>query len=81
MILESYNIEVINVDTIDYAWMNEYCRIGKDWVQFFPDKKKPFSTGSYLCCKNGMMSKMQYGKFTKAGKYLFLQGDKENFYA
>ena len=84
MILEPYDIEVVDdiyIYEIDYAWLNMYCKIGEDLFRFFPNGKKPFSTGSYLRFRDGYRLIPGKGKFAVVGNFLFLQGDKENFYA
>ena len=87
--LEPYDIEVIGDNEIDLdycAWLSckigkLRCKIGEDLFQFFPDGKKPFSTGSYLRFRDGYRLGAGKGKFAVVGNSLFFQGSKENFYA
>ena len=39
------------------------------------------NTGSYVFCKNGDLSLMQIGNYTRAGMFVFLQEEVPNFYA
>ena len=80
--LESYKTEIVDMYKIDFAWLNSYCKtIEGDLLQFFPDSKKPFSTGYYLRFKRGSWTRTRQGTFVRAENSLFLQERKVNFYA
>lgn len=94
MILEPYDIKIIDLEKDDCSYFNDIVRVGKnDYYQFTSKSYKldkgyfvrctgaPIQTTSILGELYSLENVMSYGTFVRARDTLFLEEELANYYA